>query len=323
MTPEIFISYSSRDVARVSRIASRLEQAGIGVWRDADRILGGENYGPKIVDAIRGSKVLLLACSEASMRFKNVKQEIQLAWTYDVPYLPLRLEPVQYSEQVEYWLAGSQWIDVHSVDESEWLPRVGAAIHALGGAAAGAPALPVPVPAPADHEMDRLWRLARYTDRLWPVPATGAPTASARLRDLGAPQDDVQHGFPIGSGVELRLESDADGHLLLLDRGATGNIYCLCPSLFAPDTRICRGTTALPAPGSPYRHFVATGQPGREDLLAIVTRDPLPLDWGSHDRRAPARRLSADDLRDLARLLQGLPPDAWTAIATYFDVVAR
>src|SRR4051812_23943312 len=98
----------------------RLEGAGVRIWRDQDQILGGENYGPKIVNGIRTAKVLLLACSDASMRSKNVKQEIQLAWTYDIPYLPLLLERTAFPEQVEYWLSGSQWIEVLDRPTETW-----------------------------------------------------------------------------------------------------------------------------------------------------------------------------------------------------------
>ena len=56
-TPEIFISYASRDRDHIVQIAGRLASAGVTVWRDQDEILGGENYGPKIVEGIKNCKV--------------------------------------------------------------------------------------------------------------------------------------------------------------------------------------------------------------------------------------------------------------------------
>src|SRR5262249_1147335 len=87
--PEVFISYDSRDRERVVQIARQLKEAGVTVWRDQEQILGGQNYGPRIVQGIKHCKVLLLMCTDAALRSKNVKQEIQLAWHYDRPYLPL------------------------------------------------------------------------------------------------------------------------------------------------------------------------------------------------------------------------------------------
>jgi hypothetical protein len=65
-----------------------------------------------------------------------------------------------------------------------------------------------------------------------------------------------------------------------------------------------------------------TGQPGREKLLAVVTDDPLNLDWMPSDPRMPARVLSEGDCAEMLALLRILPPDRWTAVTTYFDVTA-
>jgi hypothetical protein len=95
-TPQVFISYASKDQAKIVALAKALEVRGVTVWRDQNQILGGENYGPKIVKAIRDAKSVVVCCSDAAMRSKNVKQEIQLAWRYDIPCLPVLLEQVAY-----------------------------------------------------------------------------------------------------------------------------------------------------------------------------------------------------------------------------------
>jgi hypothetical protein len=60
---EVFISYASKDAARVVPIAQLLEKEGVSVWRDGDRILGGQYYGEQIVHALAHSRVVLLMCS--------------------------------------------------------------------------------------------------------------------------------------------------------------------------------------------------------------------------------------------------------------------
>jgi TIR domain len=82
---EVFISYSSRDRERVIKIAGQLEEAGVKLWLDRNKIAGGLNYGPEIVRGIKNCKVLMLMTTDASMRSRNVKQEIQLAWKYERP----------------------------------------------------------------------------------------------------------------------------------------------------------------------------------------------------------------------------------------------
>src|SRR5438094_7954488 len=91
---EVFISYSSRDAEQAVRVARLLESAGVSVWRDGERILGGEYYGEKIVQAIKQSRVVLLLCSANSLLSDNVHQEVKLTWDhFHRRYLPLWLIP--------------------------------------------------------------------------------------------------------------------------------------------------------------------------------------------------------------------------------------
>ena len=122
--------------------------------------------------------------------------------------------------------------------------------------------------------------------------------------------------------MRLSVESERAGHLLLLDEGPEGILYCLCPSHFAPDTRLREGYNELPQARSRYDSFVVTGQPGREHLLAIVSDAPLGLEWLPDNPRSPARVLSREDVSALLARLRGLDGHRWTALSTYFDVVA-
>ena len=47
--------------------------------------------------------------------------------------------------------------------------------------------------------------------------------------------------------------------MLLLNIGTTKRVYCLCPSLFAPDTQLTPGRTILPLKDSKYPSFVISG----------------------------------------------------------------
>ncbi len=176
--------------------------------------------------------------------------------------------------------------------------------------------VPIPVlsesvvqPNPPTQGLEGLRSLARFTDQIWPVAADHVHRDATRsvLRDLGAPQDDVQHAYRLGSRVSLAIESDRAGHLLLLDEGTSGKTYCLCPSAFAPETQLTAGRTYLPQRTSRYDAFVVSGQPGREHLLAILTEEPLEPDWMPRDpKREPARVVSAADIEMLLVRLQAV-----------------
>jgi hypothetical protein len=296
-----------------------------------------------------------LMCSDASMRSRNVKQEVLLAWKYEKPYLPLLLSPVSFPEQVQYWLEGFQWIEIFNHPSEVWLPELQQALsiaartmappnaslpdkqpqptpRGLGAAQANLwqrknldpPEMPVN-PASAASSLAGLYSLASFTDRIWPIPAeyARADSIGKTFRGLGAPQDHVKHGHRIGSRISLAIESDRAGHLLLLDEGPEEIVYSLCPSHFAPDTRLRTGRNYLPQPGSAYESFVVSGRPGRELLLAIITREPLGFEWLPRAPRTPAHVLNQADLDGLLSRLRELDVREWTALATHFEIIDR
>lgn len=106
------------------------------------------NYGVEIVQSIRNCAVLLIACTATAMASRNVKQEIQLAWKYQRPYLPLLLEPVAFPDEVEYWLEGCQWIEIAAHAEAAWLPQALDALARFGFA----PREPTSVPVAPRHD---------------------------------------------------------------------------------------------------------------------------------------------------------------------------
>jgi hypothetical protein len=323
---EVFVSYASQDRERVVAVVEELAAAGVSLWVDRERIDGASHWAEEIVNAIASAKVVLLMCSDAAMRSWAVKQEIQLAGESQRALLPLMLEPTRFPAQMRFFLAGWQWIDIADRPSSEWLPRVVRALARAGVRSSVAqdvaPEGPAVVePAHLKWSLEGLRAVARLTDQIWPVPAQTTRPDPPAMRDLGAPQDDAQHGHRLGSRVELVIESEREGHLLLLDEGTSGAVYCLCPSWFAPDTRLPRGRSVLPRPGARYGAFQVTGRPGREHLLAVVTDEPLGFEWTPEDPGVPARRLSPEDVDALLQKLKGLPPGSWTALSTYFDVV--
>jgi hypothetical protein len=137
--PDIFISYASKDADRVVPIARLLEKAGVSVWRDGDRILGGQYYGEQIVQALTHSRVVLLMCSPDSLASDNVHREMLVNWEYGCrAYVPVWITPpTEIPERFRYCLVGCQWIDAHAEPSDVWLPRLLSALKALGVNPAG------------------------------------------------------------------------------------------------------------------------------------------------------------------------------------------
>jgi hypothetical protein len=111
--PQVFISYGRADAEKVLKFARLLEAKGVTVWRDGDRILGGQYYGEEIVHAIAHSRVVMLMCSPHSLQSDNVHKEVLLTWEYaHRHYVPVWLAPAMViPERFRWCLVGCQWIE--------------------------------------------------------------------------------------------------------------------------------------------------------------------------------------------------------------------
>ena len=173
-SPEVFISYSSSDRARVLTIADQLQSAGIRFWLDRHKIDGGMWWAEEIVRGIKSCKVLMLMCSDPAMRSRAVKQEIQLAWKYGLVYLPLLLTPTHFPEQLQFFLEGCQWIDVVDSPSEQWLTPVLRALVQAGVECSGAGPANLETklfiqPTRPDPGLEGLRSVAKFTDRIWPL----------------------------------------------------------------------------------------------------------------------------------------------------------
>ncbi len=325
---EVVISCCDHDLSRAHQIADRLREVGVNCWMSDHSREASLNDSSVTGQAIRNCRTMLLLCSDAALQSRAVKEEMQLAWKYKRPFLPLLVEPTDSREQVEYWLEGQQRIKAMDSPPDQWLPLV---LRALANAGVRCPGVkpstlenvPITQPTRLDQSLKSLRLVAGLTNQIWPLPAGRRPhiTARSATRGLVAPRDDVQHSHRLGSRVCLAIKSDRESHLLLLDEGPEKILYCLCPSHFAPDTRLQPGCNYLPQMGSRYDSFEVSGKPGREHLLAIVSDEPLGLNWLPDNPRTPARVLSQDDVSALLAQLRGLDDHHWTALSTYFDLV--
>ena len=283
----------------------------MSVWRDQEGILGGENYGPKIVEAIAGSSVLLLCSSRNSVGNKSVKQEVQLAWTKHVACLPLLLDGVIDYAQLEYWLHGLQYVDTSNRPASEWLPEVCKAIRNLAAGAGD-----VQVKRIVADGLSELRGLARFTDRIWPERYTTNPLPVTR--DLGAVPASASYQFKRADRIVLRIDVEWAAHMILLDEGTSGKIYCLCPSRFCPDPSSPAGVLSVPHPNSDFPHLEASGPGGRERLLAIITEAAPPFDLMPRSPHEAAAQLDAGACERLLVWLRECPANTWEAMATEF-----
>lgn len=75
----LFISYASEDRKKVDCIKKFLEQAGFSVWRDRERLIGGQNFPQIIEKAFKNAAVILIFLSRRSVNKIGFFQK-ELKW---------------------------------------------------------------------------------------------------------------------------------------------------------------------------------------------------------------------------------------------------
>jgi polar amino acid transport system substrate-binding protein len=108
---DVFISHSSVDKAVADAICHNLESRGIRCWIAPRDVPPGAEFEKSIIDAIGKSRVFVLIFSSHSNGSHHVENEVRVAWQANVPILPFRIEDVQFSAVMNYYIGSRHWID--------------------------------------------------------------------------------------------------------------------------------------------------------------------------------------------------------------------
>ncbi len=158
-----------------------------------------------------------------------------------------------------------------------------------------------------------LYALAKYApQRLGIVPAN--------LSNLGM-DDDGEEKFLTQivskSPVWIEMEAKAEGHLILLDRDATGEIIALSPSRYIPVTAISSGKHRFPHETSSKRVF-KPATVGDEVFIAIVLSELPSFDWLEVGEKCV--QLEVEEMQELLSHVKKMSP--LELIQSQFKIVA-
>ena len=113
---DIFISYSRKDSEQANLLAELLSSAGLSCWIDRQGIDVATSWSGEIVDAIDACSAFVVLLSPNSVESKNVVREVSLAFEKNKKILPLDLEPVALTRDLQYHLAGIQRAPMTNID---------------------------------------------------------------------------------------------------------------------------------------------------------------------------------------------------------------
>jgi hypothetical protein len=111
MAHDVFISYSSKDKAVADAVCATLEAKKIRCWIAPRDVLPGMPYGKALSDALHASRIMVVVLSANSNASQQVMREVESAVDGGITIVPLRIEDVQPSGSMEYFLKAIHWLD--------------------------------------------------------------------------------------------------------------------------------------------------------------------------------------------------------------------
>jgi dienelactone hydrolase len=111
MAHDVFISYSHKDKSVTDAVCSIMEKNRIRCWIAPRDITPGVPFAEAIIDGIKEAKVFVLVYSQNSNQSAQVIKEVDRAVHHGIAIIPLRIEDVPMSKQMEYYVSDVHWLD--------------------------------------------------------------------------------------------------------------------------------------------------------------------------------------------------------------------
>lgn len=131
MAHDIFISYSSQDKVIADAICSALEFRRVRCWIAPRDIQPGQNWGEAIIDAIAGSRAIVLVFSQHANASDQVMREVERAVSKGCVIIPFRIENVIPCKAMEYFLSTPHWLDAMTPPVEQHIRRLATAVEAV------------------------------------------------------------------------------------------------------------------------------------------------------------------------------------------------
>ena len=111
MSSVVFISHSSKDKPVAEAVLEKLEANGIKCWIAPRDILPGRGYAEAIMGAIRKCPLMVFIFSAISNNSQHIMRELDSALDEQIKIIPFRIEDVQPSDSIKYYIKAANWLD--------------------------------------------------------------------------------------------------------------------------------------------------------------------------------------------------------------------
>ncbi len=158
MAHDVFVSHSAKDRVVAEKIVASLEAESIRCWVAPRDVIPGADWGESIIDAIESSRIMVLIFSRNADGSSQIKREVERAVDKDVYTIPFRIEDIEPTRSLEYFISSSQWMDAFTPPLEQHFDKLARTVKAIlarspvGASQTGKPPEPRPreeTPVPA------------------------------------------------------------------------------------------------------------------------------------------------------------------------------
>ena len=155
MGHDVFVSHSSKDKKLADAVVTALEQHGITCWVAPRDILAGASWANSILKAIESSRLMVLVFSSNADESPHIRREVERAVNFRVPVAPVRVQDVLPTNELQYFLGSSHWMDAVTPPFEQHLVKLAEQIRMLLAMGPERSDSPPPPPRPADSVVRR------------------------------------------------------------------------------------------------------------------------------------------------------------------------
>lgn len=131
MAHDVFISHSAKDKTTADAICARLETVGIKCWIAPRDVLPGFDWSEAIVNAITNCRAMVLIFSSSANTSTQIKREVERAVHKGKVIIPFRIEDVEPSGALEYFISTPHWLDALTPPMEKHISRLAGTVRSL------------------------------------------------------------------------------------------------------------------------------------------------------------------------------------------------
>ncbi|HKY21100.1 MAG TPA: toll/interleukin-1 receptor domain-containing protein [Vicinamibacterales bacterium] len=132
MAHDVFISYASSDKVVADAVCSQLESIHrIRCWIAPRDVTPGASWAESIIDALDGSKIMVLIFSSNANASMQIEREVERAVHKGINIIPLRIEDTIPTKTLEYFISAPHWLDALSTPLESHISRLAISVKAL------------------------------------------------------------------------------------------------------------------------------------------------------------------------------------------------